>query len=226
MKDAVDGREGLSPERVYRRRFLWEKERRQDLWNTLCRHWFQRDVPAEAAIVEFGAGHCEFINAIRAAKKTAVDINPDTRKHAGAGVEVVVGPVTYVPGIADASQDVVFMSNLLEHLTREQIVLTLKECRRILRAGGKVLILQPNVRYVLRDYWMFFDHITPVDDRALCEALELCGFAIERVIPRFLPYTSKSRLPQWPWLVRLYLQLPALWKLVGGQAYVVARKEG
>lgn len=33
--------------------------------------------------------------------------------------------------------------------------------------AGRLLILQPNVRYCGRDYWQFFDHITPVDDRAV-----------------------------------------------------------
>jgi SAM-dependent methyltransferase len=226
MEDTSDGQVGTGPERVYRRRFAGEAERRQALWNVLCREWFQKDVPEKAAIVEFGAGHCEFINAIQAAKKTAVDINPGTRKHAAAGVEVVVGPVTHAPGLADASQDVLFMSNLIEHLTRDEIVQTIRECGRVLRKGEKILILQPNVRFCAKDYWMFFDDITPVDDRALCEVLELCGFAIGRVIPRFLPYSTKSGLPQSRWLVRAYLRLPILWRWLGAQACVVARRDG
>jgi hypothetical protein len=41
---------------------------------------------------------------------------------------------------------------------------------------------------------------------------------------RFLPFTSKSRLPKWGWLVALYLRLrPAQW-LFGKQTFVVARK--
>ncbi len=87
-----------------------------------------------------------------------------------------------------------------------------------------MLILQPNIRFISRDYWMFFDHVTPVDDRALCEALELGGFRIEINVPRFLPYTTASRLPVAPWLIRLYLRLPILWRVLGGQAFIVAVK--
>jgi len=45
-------------------------------------------------------------------------------------------------------------------------------------------------------------------------------------VPRFLPYTSKSRLPKAPALVWLYLKLKPAWWLLGKQMFVVARKEG
>lgn len=44
------------------------------------------------------------------------------------------------------------------------------------------------------------------------------------MIPRFLPYTTKSRLPQAPWLIRLYLRVPLAWWLLGKQALVVAER--
>ena len=44
------------------------------------------------------------------------------------------------------------------------------------------------------------------------------------VLPRFLPYTTKSRLPQHPLLVRLYLRVPLAQRLLGKQAWVVAVK--
>jgi SAM-dependent methyltransferase len=190
----------------------------------LCRDWFQRFVPPESSVLEMAAGYCEFINAIQAAHKTAVDINPDSRSYAGPGVRVVQASATSIPEVGDASQDVVFMSNLLEHLTRSDILLTLAECARILRNGGRILILQPNIRYVRRDYWMFFDHVTPVDDRALCEVLECSGFRVDLDLPRFLPYTERRRLPKSLWLVRAYLRAPALWRVFGGQCFVAATR--
>jgi len=53
----------------------------------------------------------------------------------------------------------------------------------------------------------------------------MSDFEIERVIARFLPYTSKSRLPQAAWLVDLYLRVPLAWRILGGQMLVVARKQ-
>jgi len=44
------------------------------------------------------------------------------------------------------------------------------------------------------------------------------------MIPRFVPYTTKSRIPQHPLLVRLFVRCPPLWRLVGKQFVIVARK--
>ena len=45
------------------------------------------------------------------------------------------------------SGDVVFMSNFLEHLQSKQLVLdTFHEAYRTLKSGGKIIVLQPNIR--------------------------------------------------------------------------------
>jgi SAM-dependent methyltransferase len=214
----------LDPREVYRRRFDADAVFRRAMWGVLCRDCFQRFIPEDAHVLEVAAGYCEFINQIRAARKIAVDINEDIRRHAGPNVEVVLAPSTRLAPVADASVDVVFMSNFLEHISKQDISLTLQECRRVLRPGGRVMILQPNIRYCAKDYWMFFDHVTPIDDRALCEVLEVTGFTVDLCRPRFLPYTTKSRLPRALWMIRLYLRLPLLHHLFGGQAFVIARR--
>lgn len=214
----------LSPRKVYERRFAADRAYRNALWQVLCRDYFQRFVPETGVVLEVAAGYCEFINHIRAARRIAVDINEDTRLHAAPDVQVILTRSVDLSAIDDGTVDVVFLSNFLEHITKPEIATTLQECRRVLAPGGRLLILQPNIRYVFRDYWMFWDHITPIDDRALCELLEILGFEIERVLPRFLPFTTKSRLPRALFLVRLYLRLPVLYRLFGGQALVVGRK--
>ena len=91
-----------------------------------------------------------------------------------------------------------------------------------MRAGGKIILLQPNIRYCYKDYWMFFDHVTPLDDRSLCEVLEINGFNIVKCIPRFLPYTTKNNFPKNKFLIWLYLKFPIFWKILGGQKYIYA----
>lgn len=217
--DTARESEGLR--RLYAHRFDQEAERRSDLWRTLCRSYFQRWIPRDAVVLDLAAGHCEFVNNIVAGRRIAVDLNPDVHEHAGDGVEAHVGRSTDLHMIADATIDRVFVSNFFEHITRDDILATLAEVRRVMRPDGKLLVLQPNVRYCGRDYWMFFDHITPVDDRALVEALAATGFRVELNHPRFLPYTTKSRLPSGDALVRLYLRSPWAWKLMGAQAFIV-----
>lgn len=85
------------------------------------------------------------------------------------------------------------------------------------------MILQPNIKYVGEEYWDFFDHYTPITDKSMCEALlAVEGFNITEVIDRFLHYTTKSKIPQFPWLVRLYCHVPFAWKIMGKQMFIVA----
>lgn len=213
-------------DKLYQQRFPDAELRQKDaIWKILCRDFFQRWVRTSDTVVDIGAGFCEFINNIEAAQKIAVDVNPDVRRFANADVHVINAPCTAIDQIAAASVDAVFMSNFLEHLPDKAAVLaTLRECCRILRPGGRAIILQPNIRFLPGAYWDFFDHHTPLTDRSLVEGLQLAGLTPLVVHPRFLPYTTKSRLPKAAFLVRLYLRLPPLWRIFGKQALVVATK--
>lgn len=210
---------------LYRKRFGHDAAFRMGMWKTLCENFFQRYIPPEACVADIGAGYCEFINHIKCSKKIAVDTNEDTRRFAAKDVDVVACDCTDMKTIADQAVDVAFVSHLFEHLTKEEIIKTLGEIRRILKMGGKLLILQPNIRYCYRDYWMFLDHITPLDDRSIREVLELMKFTVVESRPKFLPFTTKSALRHFSFLLRLYLNMPLAWHLFGQQAFMVARKE-
>ena len=95
---------------------------------------------------------------------------------------------------------------------------------QVLKMGGKFIILQPNIRFCFKDYWMFFDHITPLDDRSLSEILEINGFKVVECKPKFLPYTTKSKLPKSIFLIKLYLKFPLMWRIFGKQAFIYAKK--
>ncbi len=209
-------------ETLYRNRFGGKSEQRHDIWQVLCSDFFQKWVPRDATVLDLAAGHCEFVNNIVAGHRIAVDLNPDVRCRAEPGVQALVLRSDRLEGIDDGSIDVVFVSNFFEHITRDVILSTLVEARRVLNPNGRLLVLQPNIRFCGRDYWQFFDHITPVDDRALAEAFAATGFDVEKCIPRFLPYSTKSRRPSWPSLVRLYLKLPLARRILGAQAFMVA----
>jgi SAM-dependent methyltransferase len=199
--------------------------RKHAIWQVLCRDFFSRFVKPTDAVVDIGAGYCEFINNIASSRKVAVDLNPDVRRFAAPDVRVINESCTAISQLDGDSVDVVFMSNFLEHLPNKDLVLqTFRESRRILKPGGRVIVLQPNIRFLPGEYWDYFDHHTPLTDRSLVEGLQLAGLTPTTVIPRFLPYTTKSRLPQAPWLVSLYLKLPLAWRVLGKQALVVATK--
>ena len=209
---------------LYKRRFDGNAAFRNSMWRMLCRSFFQNYIDPAATVLEVGAGHCEFINHINAARRIAVDLSTDTKNYAAPGVEVVTTPSTDLSAIPSGTADVVFASNFFEHLSRPDILTTLSELRRVLRSSGRLLILQPNIRYCYRDYWMFFDHITPLDDSSMIEALEMSGFSPLSVIRRFLPFTTKSSLPKSLLLLRIYLAIPLLWRFLGAQSFIEARR--
>jgi SAM-dependent methyltransferase len=223
----VANRGGEAWNALYRRRFAGvSQQKRAAMWEVLCRVVLQPYVRATDTVVDLGAGFCEFINTIHCARKIAVDTNGAVREFAAAGVEAVIGDVPAVLGVlGDASVHVVFCSNFFEHLRDKDTVLAaLREVHRLLTMEGRLIIVQPNIRYVYKRYWDFFDHHVPLSHASLCEALQMTGFDIELLRPRFLPYTTTGRLPQAAWLVRLYLALlPVQW-LIGKQMLVVARK--
>jgi SAM-dependent methyltransferase len=207
---------------IYRNRFAGRHEFRAAMWQVLCQYYFQRYIPQESTVAEIGAGYCEFINSIKAAKKIAVDINSDITHVADPDVQVFQSTSSDLSGINTASVDRVFTSNFFEHLARPEILATLIEIRRILKPDGMILILQPNFRYCYKDYFMFFDHISALDHRSMKEVLDISGYEVKKTIPQFLPYTSHGNLPNSLFLLKMYLRLPALWKIFGGQMFILA----
>ena len=211
-------------EQIYRRRFDKDIEFRKKMYDVLCSEFFQKYIPENTTVLDVAAGYCEFINNIRAKKKIALDLNPGVKQYAENDVEVIVSTSIDMKQIKTETIDVAFTGNFFEHLSRGDIVKTIKEVYRILRKDGKFLILQPNIRYCYKDYWMFFDHITPLDDRSLSEILEVNGFKVIECKPRFLPYTIKSKLPASVFLLKLYLKIPIIQKIIGKQAFIYAKK--
>lgn len=216
----------LKVEKLYKVRFSSEEVRlKNKLWAVLCSDFLQQFVPPEGTVVDLAAGYCEFINNIQAKNKIAVDLNPDTKRFANKDVKVIIGSALNISKNMTNIADVVFCGCFLEHLPSKGDILKLfQEVQRILKPGGKFIILNPNIRFSTSDYWDYFDHLTAVSDRSVVEGLELAGFKIVKVIPKFVPNTTKDRLPKNPLLVKLYLHLPILFKIFGRQMLVVAQK--
>lgn len=90
--------------------------------------------------------------------------------------------------------------------------------------GRVVIILGPNIKYAYKEYWAFFDHYTPLSHKSLIEILQILSFRIDKVSPQFLSYTTKSKIPKNAILIKLYLKLPFIWKLIRKQMFILERK--
>ena len=203
-------------------RFTFDS-RRTVLWSTLCSRVFQQYVPSQGSVVELGAARGDFINNIKAVRRIAVDVWPGVTEHAAAGVEAHVRSGTDLGFLDARSVDVVFASNFVEHLQVDEVRTMLKEVHRVLRAGGRLILVQPNYRTSYKRYFDDYTHVSVWSDISLRDFLSAEGFSVERLEPRFLPLTMKSRLPVHPFLIRLYLAFP--FKPLAGQMLVVARRD-
>jgi SAM-dependent methyltransferase len=210
---------------IYRNRFPEaDRAAKTAVWRVLCRHFFQRYIGPADVVLDIGAGFGEFLSNIQCGRRIAVDVERLSGRQLPPGSdEILVASHELSSQVPAASVDVVFCSNVFEHLPNTAIFLaTLAEIRQVLRPGGRLLVLQPNIRLVGGAYWDFVDHHLPLTERSLVEACESTGFRVTEVITRFLPYTTRSALPTAPWLVRLYLMCPPVWRLMGGQTFLVA----
>lgn len=213
---------------LYRIRFASDIAAKSRLvtWQVLCDNWFPQFVRPTDTVLELGAGGCEFINNIKAQRRIAVDLNPDVAGKVGIGVENLQCSASALPTIGDNTVDVVFSSNFFEHLgTAEVLLEVLRESRRILKPGGTVITLMPNLAALGSRYFDFLDHTLPLTHHSLDEALLLAGYSPELMIPRFLPFTANNlRRPVSPRTVEAYLRAKPAWRIFGKQMFSVARK--
>lgn len=209
----------------YRIRFTRIEQYRNSVWQVLCDRYFRRFISPEAHVLDLGCGWGEFINNVEAAKKYAMDLNPDGGQRLFGDTYFLHQDCSQEWQMQPESLDVVFTSNFLEHLPdKEHVERTLAEAYRCLKDDGLIICLGPNVKYVPGAYWDFWDHFVPITELSLAEVLKLKGFNIQSIVPRFLPYSmSTGRTPPL-FLLKWYLKLPTLWSLFGKQFLVVGRK--
>ncbi len=202
-------------------------DKRDRVWRELCRRYFDARVRPEDTVLDIACGYGEFVNNIRAGRRIAVDLNPDAARALAPGVEFHRTPATDLSMIETGSVDFAFTSNFLEHLPSKAVLdEVFAEVLRVLRPGGRFMILGPNIRYAYKEYWDYYDHYLPLSHLSLAEGLATAGFEVAEVIPQFLPYTMKGKTPTHPILIRAYLSLPLAWRILGKQFLVTARKPG
>jgi 2-polyprenyl-3-methyl-5-hydroxy-6-metoxy-1,4-benzoquinol methylase len=211
-------------QRLYEYRFRnVDQQARAAVWREIALHIHARLNHPEI-VLDPAAGRGEFINAVPARERWAVD-------------QVAYAEGTYEPGvrsvIANALEaelptehfDGVFVSNFLEHLpTQEAVATFLNRMHAATRPGGRIAIMGPNFRYCVAEYFDMADHTLIFTHLAIKEHLYAAGFEPEQVDARFLPYSFTGRLPPSSTLIRQYLRMPIAWRLLGKQFLVVGRR--
>jgi hypothetical protein len=212
-------------DRVYAQRFDDRSvAAKQAIWAEICA-FLSRWIDPRRPVIDIGCDAGYFIRHVPAVERWATDVRdmsaalpPAVRFIRADGLQLLL----HVP---EQHFGTVFMSNYLEHLRdSDEVIDQLKVAFAMTAPGGRLVVLQPNIRRTGGAYWDFIDHHVAITDRSLVEAAEIAGFVPTKVIPSFLPYTTKSRLPQHPALVRWYLRIPFAWRFLGGQTLLIAER--
>ena len=209
----------------YARRFEAEEAARTRVWSVLVSSYFDRYLEGVGSVLDLGCGWGHFINQVDVPERHGIDLNPDSVRHVDPEVRLHHQPANERWPVEDDHLDLVFTSNFFEHLPSvDALEATLVEAHRCLRPGGRIVCLGPNIRVVGGAYWDFLDHVIPLTDRSMVEALEQAGFEIESSVARVLPFTMAGKRPAPSLAIRAYLRVRPAWRLLGGQFLVVAAK--
>ena len=184
--------------RMYKLRFP-ERElaTREKLWKVLVDNFLQEYIKNDDTVLDLGGGLCSFINNVKCGKKYVVDLNPDLNKYANKDVIAIQESANHIPSVSDGCVDVVFVSNFFEHLRNiYELDEVIEEIKRILRSGGLLLVIQPNIKYAYMEYWDFPDHHLAITDNSLSELLMINDFHIETLLPSFSAVVSKEQPAQ------------------------------
>ena len=196
------------------------------VWREIVR-FLQRYIDRTAPVLDIACDRGHFIRWAKGSERWATDIR-DVAAALPADVRFVqASGLDLASVLPNGHFGSVFMSNYLEHLESSDVVIDqLRVARQLVRPGGRVIVLQPNIRLVGPRYWDFIDHRVALTERSLLEAAERAELRPIDLITRFLPYSTKGRLPSDPRLVRAYLAFRPAWWLLGRQTLFVGEARG
>lgn len=212
-------------ERLYQFRFREiDQTSRERVWKPIVDH-VHRLMGRPQKVLDPAAGLGEFIGGVDAGERWAVDTVSHEDAPSFDEVNLIVSDI-FEAELPSSHFDGIFVSNFLEHLPDQNAVYRfLSKMNSSMEPGGRIAIMGPNIRYTGGAYWDFADHEVALSHLAIEEHLYMAGFEPRLTIPRYLPYTFRSRLPASPALTSAYLKLKPAWRVLGKQFLVIGEKQ-
>ena len=165
-------------ELTYRQRFSEHDVVANDsVWKEIAAY-LQRYLLRDGPVLDVACGHGTFIRHIVARERWATDLR-DVSGYLTPEIKFVQAEGSDMANSLPHNHfEMVFMSNCLEHLpSAEAVVRQIRQAGLVLKPGGTLMILQPNIRLTGGRYWDFLDHKTPLTEKSLEEAASLVGLS-------------------------------------------------
>jgi hypothetical protein len=214
----------LNYKRLYEYRFEnIDPVKKLAVWREIATKVYQM-MEKPKRILDPAGGQLEFIGQIDAPERWVVDLVEHDSVARKDGLKYVVANI-FDADLPQNYFDGVFISNFLEHLrSQEEVATLLEKMHSVMSTGGTIAIMGPNFKYTYECYFDFADHIVPLTHLSVAEHLYAAGFTLKAVVPKFVPYSFRSRLPASSFLVSWYLKLPFFWRFLGKQFLIIAEK--
>jgi SAM-dependent methyltransferase len=195
---------------------------RENVWKEISAY-ISKKSNRPIRVLDPACGKGEFINSCPAREKWAVDIGTD-------GSELN-HEIAFIHGsffdadLPESYFDLVFLSNILEHMESQSMVNRfLEKAFTLLRPGGIIIVMGPNFKYCARNYFDCADHTVILTHVSVEEHLAATKFDLVQTSARFLPYSFRSKLPTTRCVIRFYLKFKLIWPFFGKQFLVVAKR--
>ncbi len=135
-------------------------------------------------VLDLACGDGDFVEMLteQGISATGVDLDPKACEAVRSrGLDVICQDVLdYLERVEPASIDGIFSAHLVEHLNYRQVLRMLELGLRVLKPGGILVLVTPNVRSMyahLESFYKHFGHISFYHPELLCFFLDYVGFA-------------------------------------------------
>lgn len=181
---------------------------RTKVWCAIVDYISKKYLKEPNAALDLGCGYGDFINNLKCPNKFAVDLNPDAANYLAPGIKFINSTADKLEAVESGSLDLIFSSNLLEHLDDNELERAAKEFHRVLKVDGLMITMQPNYYYAYREYFDDYTHKKVFSHQSLQDFFSANGFKTNAMEKKFVPFSLKSRLPKTYMLTKLYLDFP------------------
>lgn len=182
----------------------------------------------DANILDFGCGFGQMMAALKESgysRLEGADINVAAIEHLRKQ-QMIVHDLTREPDFYESRAgiyDYVIMSHVLEHFPKEKIVDQLRLLKKLIKAGGALIVMVPNAQSNTGCYWAYedFTHHVLFTAGSLRYVLKAAGFNSIKFLDPDCSASVRSPFKRVVrrFLLRLYRGNLAFWNKVTGSAF-------